>query len=118
MDEAATEAKEQGHQLSSDEVLTIKKVEEQKVWDHTIAHVIIKHANKWQYGELQASLTNIYTLGNSKYLGTVEKAMAILSSYEMARLMHRNAVLTQVNRGEKVLMPTLMLSLVLMELYM
>ena len=79
----------------------MKKVEEQKVLDCTVAHVLIKDRDKQQYGELQASLANTYTLGDNKYPDTVEKAMAILSSYKMAWPIHRYVVLTQVNRCRK-----------------
>ena len=75
-------AKEQGHPLTSDEVMVMKSMEEQKVWDLTVKHGLIKHADKRKYGELQASLTNRYTLGENRYPDTVEKAMSIMSSYK------------------------------------
>ena len=75
VDKAAAEAKEQGHPLSSDKVLARKKVEEQKIQDHTIAYALIKYVDKQQYGKLQASLANTYTLGNNKYLDMVRKPL-------------------------------------------
>ena len=59
---AILEAKEQGHLLTTNKVMAMKRMGEQKVQDLTIASALINRANKRRNGELQASLVDTYTL--------------------------------------------------------
>ena len=66
-------AEENGKLLTSDEVMAVNKMEEQKVLNQAVAQALIKCDDKKWFNELQTSLTSMYTLGDNQYPDIVKK---------------------------------------------
>ena len=88
--------------LMGNEIMMIKKVKQQKVWNGAASQATTHFVNKkFLHGKLQMSLANAPTLGDNCYPTTVKKGMTILNSFNTSWPQHQNMALTQIDRKKR-----------------